>query len=218
MRGIQNGTRVVRMKLTESIPPFRRFGRKLLRVKHEGQVPTCRKYHLPDHVPKVCPNCFNCDQLGHTFSDCKEEIKCSVCKEDGHYAIDFKLYWWRRPEKVDTGDNDVASAPLPESRPSRSLPQPPSGEPCSDGPPTLIPLSQSLPDASPSQPSSQSSPGVPPTPFCVFLSSQSSPSPSSGQPSSLSQNNPKQPSAQGDVAAEPKITRHWFATLTPNNS
>ena len=118
--GIKNGTRVARMELSESIPSFLRFGRKLLRVKHEGQVPTCRKCHLPDHVAKVCPNviCFNCDQLGHTFSDCKEEIKCSICKEDGHYAIDCKLSWWRRPEKVDTGDND---APLPESQPIKLI-------------------------------------------------------------------------------------------------
>ena len=71
---------VVRMELSESISSFLRFARKLLRVKHERQVPTCRKYHLPDHVAKVCPNvvCFNCDQLGHTFSDCKEENKASA--------------------------------------------------------------------------------------------------------------------------------------------
>ena len=203
--GIKNGTRVARMELSESIPSFLRFGRKLLRVKHEGQVPTCRKCHLPDHVAKVCPNviCFNCDQLGHTFSDCKEEIKCSICKEDGHYAIDCKLSWWRRPEKVDTGDNDAAPAPLLESRPSQSPPQPPPDEPSSDGPPSSIPLEQSLPDIPPSQPPTQSSPDVlPPTPSCVPLSSQSSLSPSSGQPSSLSQNTPKQPSTQPSQSSQ----------------
>ena len=203
--GIKNGTRVARMELSESIPSFLRFGRKLLRVKHEGQVPTCRKCHLPDHVAKVCPNviCFNCDQLGHTFSDCKEEIKCSICKEDGHYAIDCKLSWWRRPEKVDTGDNDAAPAPLPESRPSQSLPQPPPDEPSSDGPPPSIPSKQSLPDIPSSQPPTQSSPDVlPPTPSCVPLSSQSSLSPSSGQPSSLSQNTPKQPSTQPSQSSQ----------------
>ena len=121
--------------LFESIPSFLRFGRKLLRVKHKGRVPTCRKYYLPDHVAKVCPNevCFNCDQLGHTFSDCKEEIKCSVCKEDGHNAIDCKLSWWRRTEKIDTGNDAAAPAPIPESRPSQPLPPPPSDEPSSDG-------------------------------------------------------------------------------------
>ena len=34
--GIKHGTRVVRMELSESIPSFLSFGRKLLRVKHEG--------------------------------------------------------------------------------------------------------------------------------------------------------------------------------------
>ena len=196
---------VVRMALSESIPSFLRFGRKLLRGKHERQVPTCRKYHLFD---LVCPNvvCFNCDQLGHAFSDCKEDkkSKCSVCKEDGHYAIDCKSSWWRRPEKVDTGDNDAAPAPLPEFRPSLSLPQPPSDESSSDGPPPSISLLQFLPDVPPSQPPSQSSPDVPPTraPSCVFLSSQTSPSPSSGQPSSLSQNTPKQPSTQPSQSSQ----------------
>ena len=90
----------------------------------------------------------------------------------------------------------AAAAPPPESRPSQPLPQPSSDEPSSDGPPPSVPLSQSLPDVPPSQPPSHSSPDVPPTPFCVLLSSQSSSSPSSGQPSSLPQNTTKQPSAQ----------------------
>ena len=91
--GTQNGTRVVRIEPFESVPFFLRFGRKLLRVKHEGQVPSCRKRHLPDDVAKQYPNviCLNCDQLGHTFSDCTEETKCSVRKEDGHNAILCKL-------------------------------------------------------------------------------------------------------------------------------
>ena len=70
--GIQNGTRVVKMELQQSIPSFLRFGCRLASVKHEGQVPTCRKCHLQDHVARSCRNviCFNCDQLGHTFRDC----------------------------------------------------------------------------------------------------------------------------------------------------
>ena len=68
-------------------------------MKHDGQVPTCRKCHRPDHVACACPNVvsFNCDQLGHTYRDCTESTKCSICKEDGHYAVDCPLSWWRRP-------------------------------------------------------------------------------------------------------------------------
>ena len=125
--GIQSGTRVARMELSESIPSFMRFGRKLLRIKHEGQIPTCRKCHLPDHVARACPNvvCFNCDQLGHTFSDCTEDIKCSICKEDGHYAIDCRMSWWRRPALADI---DVPAPPVSHpSHPSTDVP--PAGSP-----------------------------------------------------------------------------------------
>ena len=67
--GIQNGTRVVKMELQQAIQSFLCFSLQLAFVKHDGQVPTCRKCHLPDHVAHTCPNviCFNCDQLGHTF-------------------------------------------------------------------------------------------------------------------------------------------------------
>ena len=87
------------MKLQQSIPSFLRFGCRLARVKHDGQVPTCRKCHIPDHVARACPNvvCFNCDQLGHTYWDCTKPNKCSICKEDGHYAVDCPLSWWRPP-------------------------------------------------------------------------------------------------------------------------
>ena len=116
--GIQNGTRVVKMELRQSIPSFLRFGRRLARVKHDGQVSTCRKCHLPDHVARVCPNvvCFNCDQLGHTYRDCTEPNKCSICKEDGHYAVDCPLSWWRRP----TSHRDEPAQDHPDAAPTAS--------------------------------------------------------------------------------------------------
>ena len=97
--GVQNGTRVVKMELQQPIPSFLRFGRRLAHVKHDGQVLACRKCHLPDHVARACPDvvCFNCDQLGHTYRDCTAPIKCRICKEDSHYAVDCPLFWLRRP-------------------------------------------------------------------------------------------------------------------------
>ena len=75
-------------------------------VKHEGQVPNCRKCDLPDEVARSCPNviCFNCDQLGHTFRDCTEPIKCSICKEDGYYTVDCPLSWGRPPSSYHDDD------------------------------------------------------------------------------------------------------------------
>ena len=167
------------MELSESIPLFMRFGRKLLRIKHEGQIPTCRKCHLPDHVARACPNvvCFNCDQLGHTFSDCTEDIKCSICKEDGHYAIDCRMSWWRRPALADI---DVPAPPVSHpSHPSTDVP--PAGSPppsdVHERPPP-VPSPQPLSDDSSSQPP----PDVPTSSVPLFappLQSSLSPSPSS---------------------------------------
>ena len=158
--GIHSGTRVARMELSESIPSFMRFGRKVRRIKHEGQIPTCRKCHLPDRVARACPNviCFNCDQLGHTFSDCTEDTKCSICKEDGHYAIDCRMSWWCRPALADI---DVPATPV--SHPSHlSTDVPPAGSPppsdVYERPPP-VPSPQPLSDDSSSQPPSD----VPPS-------------------------------------------------------
>ena len=173
--GIHSGTRVARMELSESIPSFMRFGRKLLRIKHEGQIPTCRKYHLPDHVARACPNvvCFNCDQLGHTFSDYTEDTKCSICKEDGHYTI--------------MADLDVPAPPV--SHPSHASTEvPPAGSPppydVHERPPP-VPSPQPLSDDSSSQPPSD----VPPSSVPLSappLQSSLSPSPSSSPSSGVS--------------------------------
>ena len=124
-----------------------RFGRKLLKIKHEGQVPTCRKCHLPDHVARACPNvvCFNCDQLGHTFST-KDHTKCSIC----NHSIDCRMSWWRRPALADIEVPAPDSPPVSHpSRPSTDVP--PVGSPTpsdvSERPPP-IPSSQPLSDDS----------------------------------------------------------------------
>ena len=182
--GIHSGTSVARIELSESIPSFMRFGRTLLRIKHEGQIPTCRKCHLPDHVARACPNvvCFNCDQLGHTFSDCTEDTKCSIYKEDGHYAIDCRMSWWRRPALADI---DVPAPPVSHSsHPSTDVPPDDSPPPSDvDERPPPVPSPQPLSDDSSSPPPSDVPPSSVPLsapPSQSSLSPSPSSSPSSG--------------------------------------
>ena len=124
-------------------------------VKHEGQVPTCRKCHLPDHVARSCPNtvCFNCDKLGHTFRDCPEVIKCSICKEDSHYAVDCRLSWWRQIETAADNEENLlfATAVLQPTL------RPPAGDLPFDvsdraSPSSSLPTASSVPPSSPDAP------------------------------------------------------------------
>ena len=188
--GVQSGTRVIKMELVESIPSFMRFGRKLLQVKHDGQVPTCRKCHLPNHVARSCPNtfCFHCDQVGHTYVQCSEEVKCSICKEEGHYAVDCPLSWWRRLETgADNADDDenrllATAVPQPTVRP-------PASEPAADDDDDdeNRPLATAVPQPTMRPPASDPPADVPdpdrasPPPSC---SSSSSPAASSVSPPS----------------------------------
>ena len=168
--GIQNGTRVVKMKLNESIPSFLRFGRKLLRVKHEGQTPTCRKCNRPGHLARSCPNevCFNCDELGHQFRDCPEVTKCSICREDGHFAVDCRLSWWcRPPAAADDDDDDVGNGPPP----ARASSQPPSQ---SSGASSTPPTTELIPPPVSSASSAPLSADIPPT---SAMSAESTPQP-----------------------------------------
>ena len=152
---------------------FLRFGRRLVCIKHDGQVPTCRKCHQPGHVARLCTNvsCFNCDQLGPTFRDCPDILKCGISKEDGHYAVDCELSWWRRPVSAANDDNgDDEKRPSPENSPPSENPPPPDDPPADVPPsasvvvPQLPPQPQSVPSSSASQPSS-----APLQPSCLLL-------------------------------------------------
>lgn len=94
-----NGLRHLRMDLKSHIPCFLRFGKYQVRVKYDGQPITCRRCNSRDHLYKDCSNtiCFNCDQVGHHSRMCPEDIRCCICKEEGHMAIDCQHSWYRRP-------------------------------------------------------------------------------------------------------------------------
>ena len=183
---------------------------------------------MPDHVARACPNvvCFNCDQLGHTFSDCTEDIKCSICKEDGHYAIDCRMSWWRSPALADI---DVPAIPVSHpSHPSTDVPpavSPPTSDVHERPPP--VPSPQPLSDDSSSQPPSDVPPFSVPLstpPLQSSLSPSPSPlsSPSSGvsapqdSPSPLHSTQPTQDSSQ--QSADPSQlsqSQSLFESLEP---
>ena len=119
-----NGLRHLRMELTSHIPCFLRFGKYQVRVKYDGQPTTCRRCNSRDHLYKDCTNsvCFNCDQVGHHSRLCPEDIRCCICKEEGHMAIDCQHSWYRRPppSTVLSPSNPEDSVPTPEERPAQT--------------------------------------------------------------------------------------------------
>ena len=52
-----------------------------------------------DLLFKDCTNevCLNCDRIGHHARMCPEDMRCCICKEEGHLAIDCQHSWYRRP-------------------------------------------------------------------------------------------------------------------------
>ena len=109
-----NGLQHLRMELKTHIPCFLRFGKYQVRVKYDGQPTTCRRCNSRDHLYKDCNNsiCFNCDQVGHHSRMCPEDIRCCICKEEGHMAIDCQHSWYCR---------SPPSAALSPSNPEESV-------------------------------------------------------------------------------------------------
>jgi len=95
---IPDGRRVLRMSITEPIPPFMRFGPFLVRIFYPDQPRVCWKCGSPEHIGRACPYhyCFNCDKSGHLAYACEERLKCSLCKAEDHLAIDCPGNWGRR--------------------------------------------------------------------------------------------------------------------------
>ena len=53
---VYNGLRHYRVRISRPIPSFLRFGKFQIFVKHNSQVPTCRKCNCLGHFSNVCPN------------------------------------------------------------------------------------------------------------------------------------------------------------------
>ena len=86
------------MVIERPLPSFLRFGRRLVRPWHDGQVPTCRKCNHSGHVAKDCNEkiCFNCEGHEHEAPDCTHALLCSICKKPNHWAQNCE-YSWVRP-------------------------------------------------------------------------------------------------------------------------
>ena len=106
-----NGMHHYRMDITSPTPCYLRFGKFLLRVQYDNQQKTCRRCNGLDHLAKDCQNlvCFNCDSIGHVSRSCPDPMKCCICKEHDHVAIDCPFSWFRGPHSYrDTVDPSVA--------------------------------------------------------------------------------------------------------------
>ena len=101
--GIFNGLRHYRVQVHPCIPSYLRFGKFLVRLYQDRQVPTCRKCNRPDHKAAECRNivCFNCDGLGHTAHQCIRPMYCCICKSGQHLARDCPHSWRRTIQHVD---------------------------------------------------------------------------------------------------------------------
>ena len=116
-----NGLRHLRMDIDSHIPCFLRFGKFQIRIKYDGQPTTCRRCGSREHLFKDCRNeiCFNCDCIGHHSRMCPEDMRCCICKVEGHLAIDCQHSWYRRPppslglSPETVTEDPVESAPPP---------------------------------------------------------------------------------------------------------
>ena len=81
----------------QSIPSYLRFVKFLIRLSHDGQVHTCRCCNQLGNFANECENkvCYNCDDIGHEYKDCKENIFCSIYKCPSHFARACPFSWFK---------------------------------------------------------------------------------------------------------------------------
>ena len=87
--GIADGTRLVRVRFTDSVqslPYSAKFltasGHQFFRVIHDRQVRVCRQCLQAGHLMRECPDflCLKCGQQGHYARECSTvRGKCKVC-------------------------------------------------------------------------------------------------------------------------------------------
>ena len=161
---VETGVCTTRMVIDRPVPSFLRFGRRLVRIFHEGQEPTCRRCNSLGHVAKECREkiCFNCERHGHEAPDCTQPLLCSICKLPDHWAHNCKYSWFRHrdapaaerpgtPLRVETQD------PQPSPAASNDVGQPSSPQLFSDSSPSSTSGSSSA--SSTTQTSSQHTDG-----------------------------------------------------------
>ena len=95
MPGVYNGLRHYRVRVTKPVPSFIRFGKYQIFLKHDGQVPTCRRCNLAGHFSNDCnlKVCFNCENIGHEAGSCPAPPLCHFCKEAGHTSRECGYSW-----------------------------------------------------------------------------------------------------------------------------
>lgn len=86
--GVFNGLRHFCVCVLKAIPSYLCFGKFLLRLAHDGQVPTFCCCNRCGHQASACGNtvCFDCDGLGHTTHDCVKPMYRCICKSGQHLA------------------------------------------------------------------------------------------------------------------------------------
>ena len=70
--------------------------------------------------------CFNCEVIGHHARGCPAGVRCCICKEPGHMAIDCHHSWYGRPlshrDAIDAEPpSQPAADPLPVDVPPTTL-------------------------------------------------------------------------------------------------
>lgn len=85
---IENGVRqfVVIPKSGSTIPSSMSFGRAVFKVAYRGQAKICHRCNSKEHEIRDCTAeyCYRCHSTGHMKANCKQELFCNVCSEQGH--------------------------------------------------------------------------------------------------------------------------------------
>ena len=115
--GVFNGLRHYRVRVSQAIPSYLRFGKFQIRLYHDGQTPTCRRCNRSGHKAVSCRKtvCFNYDGLGHTATHCVKPMYRCICKSGQHLARSCPLSWHREPTPSPSKESRLDDALIDES-------------------------------------------------------------------------------------------------------